>query len=139
MSSVVPPAPERINELLTQLHRSVLHLHKALVDSEKKEWEQNRGPVGGPTQFLHMLLNEPAFAWMRPFSGLIVAIDEYQDAKEPKSAEEAKQLFGVARNVLRPPDFVESRYRDVLQRDASIVMLHARVVQVLNEAETEGL
>ena len=86
-----------------------------------------------------MLLNEPAFAWMRPFSGLIVAIDEYQDAKEPKSAEEAKQLFGVARNVLRPPDFVESRYRDVLQRDASIVMLHARVVQVLNEAETEGL
>ncbi|HZO57408.1 MAG TPA: hypothetical protein VFB63_32150 [Bryobacteraceae bacterium] len=139
MSSVVPLAPERINELLTQLHRSVLHLHKALVDSEKKEWEQNRGPVGGPTQFLHMLLNEPAFAWMRPFSGLIVAIDEYQDAKEPKSAEEAKQLFGVARNVLRPPDFVESRYRDVLQRDASIVMLHARVVQVLNEAETEGL
>ena len=130
---------ERIDQLLTQLHRSVLHLHKALVDSEKKEWEQTRGPVGGPTQFLNMLLNEPAFAWMRPFSGLIVAIDEYQDAKEPKSEEEARQLFGVARNVLRPPDFVESRYRDVLQRDSNIVLLHARVVQVLNEAESEGL
>ena len=139
MSPPVPPNPVRIDELLTQLHRAVLHLHKALVDSEKKEWEQTRGPVGGPTQFLNMLLNEPAFAWMRPFSGLIVAIDEYQDAKEPKPPEEAKQLFGVARNVLRPPDFVESRYRDVLQRDASIVVLHARVVQVLNEAETEGL
>ena len=139
MPDAAPPSPGRIDELLTQLHRAVLHLHKALVDSEKKEWEQNRGPVGGPANFLNMLLNEPAFAWMRPFSGLIVAIDEYQDAKEPKPAEEARQLFGVARNMLRPPDFVESRYREVLQRDTSIVLLHARAVQVLNEAETEGL
>ena len=130
---------DRIHDLLSQLHRSVLHLHKALVDSEKKDWEQNRGSVGGPPQFQNMQLNEPAFAWMRPCSALIVAIDEYQDSKEPKTAEEARQLFGVARNVLRPPDFVESRYRDVLQRDPAIVMLHARVVQVLNEAESEGL
>lgn len=139
MSTPATPTPERIDDLLTQLHRAVLHLHKALVDSEKRDWEQNRGPVGGPTQFLNMLLNEPAFAWMRPFSGLIVAIDEYQDSKEPKSVEEARQLFGVARNVVRPPDFVESRYRDVLQRDSAIVLLHARVVQVLNEAGTAGL
>lgn len=139
MSALPTPTPERIDALLTQLHRAVLHLHKALVDSEKRDWEQNRGPVGGPTQFLNMLLNEPAFAWMRPFSGLIVAIDEYQDSKEPKSVEEARQLFGVARNVVRPPDFVDSRYRDVLQRDSSIVLLHARVIQVLNEAGADGL
>jgi hypothetical protein len=139
MSTPATPTPERIDDLLTQLHRAVLHLHKALVDSEKRDWEQNRGLVGGPTQFLNMLLNEPAFAWMRPFSGLIVAIDEYQDAKEPKTVEEARQLFGVARNVVRPPDFVESRYRDVLQRDSAIVLLHARVVQVLNEAGAAGL
>jgi len=139
MPDAPAPTRERLNDLLSQLHRAVLNLHKALVDGEKKEWEQHRGPVGAPTQFLHMLLNEPSFAWMRPFSGLIVAIDEFQDAKEPKPVEEAKQLFGVARNMIRPPDFVESRYREVLQRDTAIVLLHARVVQVLNEAESEGL
>ncbi|MCC7235979.1 MAG: hypothetical protein IT163_11785 [Bryobacterales bacterium] len=139
MSATLVPSPERTNDLLSRLHRAVLHLHKALVQSEKREWEQHRGPIGGPAQFLNMLLNEPAFAWMRPFSGLIVAIDEYQDSKEPKSIEEARQLFGVARNVLRPPDFVESRYREALQRGSEIVLLHAAVIQVLNEAETEGL
>lgn len=139
MSGTTPPTPERTHDLLARLHRAVLHLHNALVECEKHEWEQNRGPIGGPAKFLNMLLNEPAFAWMRPFSGLIVAIDEYQDSKEPKTIEEARQLFGVARNVLRPPDFVESRYRDALQRGSDIVLLHAAVVQVLNEAEAEGL
>jgi hypothetical protein len=48
-------------------------------------------------------------------------------------------LFGVARNVVRPPEVVESRYREVLQRDTGIVLLHSRVVQVLNAGEAEGL
>ena len=134
---------ERIRNLLNELHGSLLDLHKGLVDSERADWEQRRGPIGTPHQFLHMLLNEPAFAWMRPFSGLIVAIDEVTSPRKPVEGEqllrEARQLFGVARNVVRPPEVVESRYREVLQRDTEIVLLHSRVVQVLNAGEAEGL
>ena len=134
---------QRIRELLNELHGTLLDLHKGLVDSEKADWEQRRGPVGSPHQFLGMLLNEPAFAWMRPFSGLIVAIDEVVSTRKPLEDErllkEARQLFGVARNVVRPPEVVESRYREVLQRDTGVVLLHSRVVQVLNAGEAEGL
>lgn len=134
---------ERIHELLNQLHAALLDLHKGLVDSEKADWEQHRGSVGTPGQFLNMLLNEPAFAWMRPFSGLIVAIDVQLSPKQPMEKsqleKEARQLFGIARNMLRPPEVVESRYREVLQRDTGVVLLHSKVIQVLNAAEAEGL
>lgn len=70
--------------LLRELRTALLHLHKTLLDWQRAEFEQDRGPMPA-TQLLQFIFNDEAFAWLRPMSGLIVAIDEALAAKPPES------------------------------------------------------
>ncbi|MEO7156784.1 MAG: hypothetical protein ABI039_04430, partial [Vicinamibacterales bacterium] len=69
--------------LLTELRRLLLQLHKALIDWQRAEYETVHGRLQ-TTQLLSVLFNDPAFAWLRTMSGLIVRIDE---ALEPRAEE----------------------------------------------------
>src|ERR671918_1348007 len=76
------PEQETIRKPLLELHSALVKLHKALLDSEKIEYEKNVGPIQSPNHFFQLLTNDPYFAWLRPISQLIVAIDETLDDKE---------------------------------------------------------
>jgi len=76
------PEQEAIRQRLQELHSALLNLHKALVDSEKVVYEKNVSPIQSPNHFFQLLANDSYFAWLRPISQLIVAIDETLDAKE---------------------------------------------------------
>src|SRR6516164_1356639 len=65
------------------LRVSLLNLHKALVDSERVEYEKTIGKIQSPNHFLQLLTNDPWFAWLSKLSQLIVSMDEAQDSKEP--------------------------------------------------------
>src|ERR1051326_9280999 len=67
---------------LEVLRLSLLNLHKALVDSERVEYEKTIGKIQSPNHFLQLLTNDPWFAWLSPLSQLIVSIDEALDGKE---------------------------------------------------------
>jgi hypothetical protein len=40
------------------------------VDAERGEWERSRGPATSG-ELLKALMEDPLFAWLRPFSGLM--------------------------------------------------------------------
>jgi hypothetical protein len=65
-----------------ELHAALVKLHKALLDSERQVYEKNIGRIQSPNHFFQLLTSDPFFAWLRPISQLIVAIDETLDAKE---------------------------------------------------------
>jgi len=67
---------------LQELRDALLDLHKTLIDSERAVYETNVGPIQSPHHFLQLLSNDPWFAWLRPISQLIVAMDEALDAEE---------------------------------------------------------
>ena len=70
---------DAIRQPLLELHGALLKLHKALLDSEKIIYEKNVGPIRSPNHFFQLLTGDPYFAWLRPVSQLIVAIDETLD------------------------------------------------------------
>ena len=74
---------ERIRQRLSKLRLVLLDLHKALVDSERVSYEKAVGQIQSPTHFLQLLTSDPWFAWLKPFSQLIVAMDETLEAKAP--------------------------------------------------------
>ena len=123
------PALRRVRELRTGL----LRLHKALLDAERLAYERVYGQVSGG-ELLQLAINHERFAWLHPFSELIVRIDEMLDADEPATGSDAESVLAQARVLLRPSeegtDF-ERRYYAALQGDPDIVLAHREVTKIL--------
>ena len=97
--------------LLRELRNALLHLHKTLLDWQRAEFEQDRGPMPA-TQLLQFIFNDEAFAWLRPMSGLIVEIDEALAAPVAGSAN-------------------STRYQTALQELPGAVLAHRDLVTLL--------
>jgi hypothetical protein len=74
---------------LRQVRDRLLDLHKALLDAERARFEREHGRVASSGQWLQLVLSHEQFAWLRPYSGLIVRIDEWiaSDAPAPDEGE----------------------------------------------------
>lgn len=133
MNEKISP-PENSRERLAQLREALLHLHKALVDSERISYEQNIGTIASPNHFLQLLTNDPWFAWLHPVSELIIAMDEALDAKSktPLTDELASALVKRTAILLVATETGEGfprHYFDALQRDPDVVMAHAEAAK----------
>ena len=72
-------SPDPVRDHLKEVRRGLLRLHKALIDAERAVWERETGPVSNG-RFLQALIEDPFFAWLRPFSGLIAAHASWNSA-----------------------------------------------------------
>jgi hypothetical protein len=81
---------------VTAVREALLRLHKALLESERASYEKVLGKIGSPYQFLQLAATDPWFAWLRPLTRIIVALDELLEAKEPLTAAGAEALAGRA-------------------------------------------
>ena len=117
--------------LLRDLRKTLLHLHKTLIDWQRTEYELDRGPMGA-TQLLQIILNDQAFAWLRAMSGLIVSIDEALEAKPPEMPAVAP-LIARARDLASPAadTAYAARYHAALQELPDAVLAHRDLVTIL--------
>jgi hypothetical protein len=125
---------EGVRQRLTELRDALLHLHKALMESERNGYEQTFGKIASPYQFLQLLTTDPWFAWLRPVSQLIAAMDEKLDAEEPLTVAGVEALVSQARTLLVPTTGGEGfsqHYDEALQRDPDVVFAHAAVARLI--------
>ena len=130
-SPQAPGDPKRLEALRAQL----LKLHKALLDSERVEYEKTIGKIQSPNHFLQLLIGDPWFAWLQPISQLIVAMDEAMDGKEPVTLSGIEALKQQTRRLLVASDEGEGfskHYSDALQRDPDVVLAHAAAARLFN-------
>lgn len=141
--------------LLAELRRLLLQLHKTLIDWQRSDYERVHGRLQ-TTQLLNVIFHDPAFAWLRTMSGLIVQIDETLDARPPNSdppsqAEPATArprrsspdiprapagsgpLMAQARKLVAPDAGSEyaQRYHAALQELPDVVLAHHDLLQLL--------
>ena len=119
---------------LTELREALLRLHKALMESERIGYEQTFGKISSPFIFLKLLTEDPWFAWFRPVSQLVAAMDEAIDAKEPLTAACIESLESRTRTMLVAAESGEGfpqHYDAALQRDPNVVFAHAAVAKLL--------
>lgn len=113
---------------LDAAHGGLLRVHKTIIDHERSRYERARGSVGGPLQFLQLVLSDPWFAWLRPVSELIVQIDEFTASKEPTEAHHGEALLKQARDLLVPSDAGDTFAREyfrAMQESPEIAIAHA--------------
>jgi hypothetical protein len=130
------PTPEPLRQRLKAVRLGLLRLHKALIDAERGEWEKSRGPASS-NELLKALIEDPFFAWLRPFSGLIVAIDEALAGDEPVSEAAARAFVEQARELVAVDEGDEptvNRYDLVCRRDPNVLVLHVELSSRIADA-----
>jgi len=128
-----PLGSNTARQRLAALRNALLDLHKTLVDSERVSYEATAGPIESPSKFLQLLAGDAWFAWLRPFSQLIVAMDVALEEKEPLTAEAADALVRRTSRLLVASESGEGfpgHYYQALQRDPDVVMAHAEVAKL---------
>lgn len=134
LTSSSAPISDLTRYRLRDIRRALLHLHKALLETERVSFERARGRIRGSGEFLQLVTRDPWFSWLHPLSGLIVQIDELLDAEEPAAECDAGSLADQARTLLKPSEDgagFERKYYDALQNGPDVVLAHAGASRLL--------
>jgi hypothetical protein len=111
----------------------LLTLHKALLDAERAQVESVHGAMSG-AEFLQLVSDPIRYGWLKPFSRLIVAIDDTLNPREDAEVVAPGELLDQARELVLPPKEdtpFGRRYRSLLQKNPALVMAHSRVADIL--------
>jgi len=125
-------------KLLGDLRRTLLRLHKTLLDWERAGYERIHGRQSS-NDLLNALLNDSQFAWLRPISQLIVRIDELLGEKTPPMRNDVDAVVSQVRALTSPNaegNIYERRYDTVLQEHPDAVFAHRDVLTLLKEERT---
>ena len=131
---VIPPEPAGARQRLLSLREALLHLHKTLLDAERSSYEASFGKIASPYQFLHLLTNDPWFAWLAPVTQLLAVMDEMLDAKEPLTAAGVEELARRMKTLLVPSEVGEGfsrHYDEALQRSPDVLFAHAAAAKLI--------
>ncbi len=124
----LPPDPLR--DRLKDVRLGLLRLHKALIDAERGEVERRSGPLSNG-HFLQMLIQDETFAWLRPFSEMIVQMDEAFATREPIPEESARAFVQQTVALLAPREGIPSAERlgELRRREGSVLAAHEELTR----------
>ena len=120
-------------ELLGDLRRALLHLHKTLLDWERKAYDRAHGRAS-PGELLSIVMRDPQFAWLHPLSELIVRIDTMLDVEHPEPRAEVEAILRQARALVAPGESgtaYAQRYHAALQEVPDAVLAHRDLITLL--------
>ena len=128
-----------IRTKLDALAKALRHYHSALLDFAKGEYEFLYGPIDGPYKLYSLVVNDPAFQWLRPVSGLMATLDEVLDAKDKTLTEQNVTDVKFALGLLfsdTDTNFAEFRQGYARAKDdAKVRETEARWRELLNSAQ----
>src|SRR5687767_483831 len=125
-------------QFLFDLLKTLLHLHKTLLDWERSAYERVHGRQSA-SELLKVIVSDPQFAWLRPLTELIVRIDSALEAEAPDSPLDIEALVSHARAIVTPDEATGAhaqRYLEALQEHPDAVIAHGGVTKVLKEVPT---
>jgi len=124
-------------QLLIDLRRALLHLHKTLLEWERTAYERLHGRAS-PAELLDAMVTDPQFAWLRPVSELIVRIDEGLEIDALEGPEiDVDWIVAQTRTYISPNENgtpYAQRYHAALQDHPDAVFAHRAVTNILKAA-----
>ncbi len=131
-----PTLQQRINQQqhLSQLRDSLLHLHRILLETERRAYEQRHGKVSRG-ELLQLVISDSQFDWLHQLSKRVVQIDELRQADEPLTAEILLAVTADLQALLTPAatEAFALKYDAAMQQSPDVVLAHAGVMVLLAE------
>ncbi len=124
---------------MEELAAALRDLHRALVERVRRDYEHEHHGLLSPGEFLHLLISDPRFAWIRPLSELMVDFDVFLKADPSPTEDEAAAVRTEVERFIAPEPGEASesfatfarQYWPYISDDPQIAMAHARVKQAV--------
>jgi hypothetical protein len=123
-------------QILLDIRRGLLGLHKALIVAEQVTYERINGRVDSTGKLLQLVLNDPWFTWLHPLSQMVVRIDELLEDDDDVTDVEVEHFLTEVRALIRPSeegDGFERSYYEALQREPDVIFAHVEVKRLLTK------
>lgn len=119
----------------TDIRLALQELHRRLLHVERLQYERSFGRVHN---LLQLAAGDPAFAWIRALSQLMVRLDErIADSDHPLTATDVRLAATQVRALVSPDEngtVFQHHYYRALQEHPDVVMAHSGVVRSLPPA-----
>jgi len=119
------------------MRMALLTLHKTLLDHERLRYERTHGRIESAGQALHLVMNDPWFAWLRSISALVVQADEKLDDDNGIGAADVEAFGSQIRDLLQGSgggaEF-QAAFQRVLQEAPEAVVAQGRLTAALNQS-----
>ena len=114
---------------LDTIRFTLLDLHKAVLDTVRRDYERDRGTVRD-ADFLNALIDEQQLGWLKPMTSLVAKLDEAleDDGARPRA------LMGELRTLIAPDTgarHFQQKYADILERSPDALVAHVRTMRAL--------
>ncbi len=123
-----------LEDRVAAARRGLMQVHKSLIDVERIRYERTHGRIDGSGQLLQLVINDPAFEWVRPLSALIARMDAMLADAESLAAADVEGLLEEARRLLRPDaegDEFAQLYARAIQESPDVVLAHGAALTLL--------
>ena len=119
-----------------ELRRGILELHKSLLDAQQIRYEREHGRVKSSGELLGLVLEHPAFAWLRQLSALIARLDEWVEMREEIGDDDLHAVVNALRDLIN----AEHRngtfgklYWEVIDNTPEALVAHVKLWRLITE------
>jgi hypothetical protein len=116
-----------------RVRTSLLDLHSALVEFERRGYEKAHGRVAS-ADFLQALLRDPELAWLSPLTKLIARFDELGDSENAASQRRTWHARVRAMLAARGEGEFAGKYAERIQLSPEVAFAHAAAMHALGGA-----
>jgi len=106
---------------LKELAEALRDLHRRVAERARRVEASERHVIISPEEFLHLLLSDPRFAWLRALSELIVDLDVFLRAEPAPTDDEAAAIRSEVERMIGAPAYL--RY---VNEDSRVAVVHRR-------------
>jgi hypothetical protein len=129
--------PKVTKPIIEKARFALLDLHKKVIDTAKIDYEATIGTISSPNDFVRLLMGDPFFAFLHPFSQLITSLDLLLEMAWPIRELDAYAVRAEIENLLGDLPTTPTSFRDtylpMMQKYPDVVIFHAKVKRAIQD------
>lgn len=131
------PTPQDFPE---QVRHSVLELHRTLLDAQRARYERDHGRIKTSSELLGLVLEHPAFEWLRELSALIAQLDEWLEEREKSGDTALEEMLDTLRRMIQAGGATpfNTRYWQFVEEVPEVLVEHVKLWRLLGPLKERG-
>lgn len=123
------------------VRHSLLDLHRILLDAQRIRYERDHGRIETSGEFLGLVLEHPAFEWLRELSALIAQLDEWLEGGEGAPRRDFEEIVARLRSMIQAGGAntrFNKLYWELVEEVPAVLVEHVKFWRLLGPQKNNG-